>query len=60
MLNGFPFMYLIYYKTCSLAGKAIRKHRWLLRVEYIVFLLGWGDGEISMIKWSRTEDNTPK
>lgn len=43
MLNGFPFMYLIYYKTYSLSGKAIKKHRWFPWIEYIVFLKEWGD-----------------
>lgn len=61
MLNGFPFMYLIYYKTYSLSAKAIKKHRWLPQIEYIVSLSGLGGGmvgKISMKKWSRTEDNT--
>lgn len=49
MLNGFPFMYLIYYKTYSLSAKAIKKHRWLPQIEYIVSLSGLGGGMVGKI-----------
>lgn len=45
MLNDFPFMYLICYETYSLSGKAIKKHRWLPQIEYIVFLFEGGREE---------------
>lgn len=61
MLNDFPFMDLVYYKTYSLSGIAIKKHRWLPEIECIVSLLGMGGGtdrEISMKKWTRNKDDT--
>jgi len=44
MLNDFPFMGLIYYKTYSLSGTAIKKHRWLPQIECAVSLSGMGGG----------------